>query len=238
MKGILVFVFCGLAALPCLGGMVFEKTLVEVRPAPDAEVVTADFPFEVKGEKAVQIRMMDSNCSCLGAEINGDGKLLWQPGEKGTIRGVFELGTFKGTTDKAVSIYLKGDAPGKPSVNLVVRVHIPVLFKVSEKTNRWVIGGAKDEKVVTMKVQHDQPIKVTGVDGTNDNFTFELETVKEGWEYRLRVTPKDVSAPAYGIVRVRTDCPIKRHASHQVFFVVSKAKKKKEQATGKAEEKK
>ena len=207
-------------------GIEFKSKLIESHAAADAESVYGDYHFKITGDKPIEIEKMDVYCSCLKAQINGDGKLIWKPGESGTIRGVFsKLGNFKGTVDKDIKIYLKGDPKDKPSVNLVFRVHVPVLFEIGQKTNRWTVGAELTEQVIDLTVKSEEPMQVTGIEGTNENFEFAIKTVEEGRKYQLTVRPKSTAVPAYGIIRIMTDCPIPRHAKHQLFCVITKSKK-------------
>mgnify|MGYP001029592156 CR=1 FL=1 len=47
-----------------------------------------------------------------------------------------------------------------------------------------------------------------------------LRTIKDGVEYEVLLTPAQSERPAIGIVRIQTDCPIKRHQQLQAFGVV------------------
>jgi hypothetical protein len=66
----------------------------------------------------------------------------------------------------------------------------------------------------------EKPIKLLAVSGRNENFTQKLETVRDGEEYRLTVTPADTSTPGIGVLRIETDCPIARHRIRQAFLIV------------------
>ena len=46
------------------------------------------------------------------------------------------------------------------------------------------------------------------------------ETVKDGWEYEIVVTPKTLDERAFGLIRIRTDSKHAKHQSYQCFAVV------------------
>ncbi len=84
----------------CPGQLLFENSLKELTVTPDVETATVDFPFTV-GPKGAEILAFEAPCTCLEAKISDNGKLLWKPGEKGTVKGLFSVGTMKGKVDKA-----------------------------------------------------------------------------------------------------------------------------------------
>jgi len=203
--------------------MVFETKLVEINAGPDVDVVTAEFPFEIKGEVS-EIIEYDAPCSCLSARIeplraDRSTQLRWEVGETGRVTSRFKMGNFKGTVDKAIVLKMKGRE--KP-IQLVVRVTIPILFEIQPSTLMWELGGQAREQIFKIRVRHDRPLKILESSGTTENFPFEVRTIKEGWEYELRVTPKSTASPSMGMIRLKTDSELKRHQRHQVFVVVKK----------------
>lgn len=206
--------------------MVFKTKLVEITAKPDVTEITAEFPFEIKGSVA-EIIEYDAPCTCLTARVeplnvDRSTKLRWDIGESGKIFGRFKMGNFKGTVDKAIVLKMKGvDKP----IQLVVRVKIPILFEIQPSTLKWKIGETPSEKTFKIKVNHDKPIKLIGDSGTSSNFPYEVKTIKEGWEYEIKVKPSSTKTPGMGMIRLKTDCLIKRHERHQVFVVVKKERK-------------
>ena len=220
MKSILFVFFAGLLAASA--EMIFKTKLIEITADPDAKVVTAEFPFEVKGAEGAQILSYDAPCSCLTAKVfplksDRSTKLKWSEGEAGKIIGRFEMGNFKGTVDKAILINIKGQ---EEKVQLVVRVHIPVLFQIEPSTHKWELNGPASPKVFKIKVNHAEPIHILKHMGQMEDFPYELKTIKDGWEYEVTVTPKSTVTPGMGRLAFFTDCPIQRHKRHQVFTVV------------------
>lgn len=206
------------------GGIVFPEVLKQVEAPADARTVTTDFEFSNTGDKPVTIRHYDAACSCMSVQVK-DSKLLYQPGEKGVIRTIFDLGNFAGTIDKVVAIWMEGDRDDAPSVRLTVRVHIPELVKVEPKTLRWTLGGTPAPHSLKILIQHDKPVRITKVSGTNENFRHELVTIQDGREYEIKVTPAGLASPGIGILRIETDCDVGRHRIQQAFLVVSAATK-------------
>jgi hypothetical protein len=191
-----------------------------VRLKPDAEQVTVDFPFENKTDKAVTIRRIEKSCaSCLQAVVDGN-KMVYQPGEKGVIRLTFGAGNFSGTVEKTTVVWLDGATNPAEGIELRVRLHIPELLVLEPKTTVWFLGDKPETRKISVKVNHDQPIRITGITTSSEMFKAELRTIKDGVEYEVLLTPAQSERPAIGIVRIQTDCPIKRHQQLQAFGVV------------------
>ncbi|NNC88804.1 MAG: hypothetical protein HKN82_10140 [Akkermansiaceae bacterium] len=212
-------IFAAAVLVPGLASaqMIFATELVEIRAAPDAEVVEAEFPFKV-GALGATIAEYDAPCSCLEAQISDGGRLAWDPGTSGTVKGVFKLGTFKGTVDKVIVLRMEGETV--PSVKLTVRVEIPELVSVEPKTLFWNLGEPAVPQAFKLRMNGEKPLKIVDVSGTNEQFPFEMKTVKEGSEYELVVTPKSTEGRAFGLIRLRTDSEFVRHQRYQCFVVI------------------
>ena len=214
-----IFFWLALAGFLQAAGLAFEKDLVEVHAAPDAKSVVADFKFENKTDKPITIAKFDKTCSCISVQVSG-GKLNYAPGEGGVIRAAFDMGNFSGVVDKTVVLWFDKDPEDKPSRVLTVRVNIPVLVVMSEKTLKWAIGGKPDAQKIDITVAHSKPIKIVSTSCTSENFKIEMKTLEEGKHYELFVTPLDTKDPGLAIIRIETDCEIERHKILQAFAVI------------------
>lgn len=217
---LLVMAMAGLSLpLAAAEGLTFIQNRVEMKVAPHAKKVTVPYHFENKTQRTITIARYDSACSCLSAKVKG-GKLVYQPGEKGEMKVDFELGSFAGLVEKTVLIWTTDDAKDKPSSVLQVVLDIPVLFEVNPKTVFWDQNGDKDPRVIKLLVNAPNPIHILDHSGTNDNFSYELKTVRDGMEYDLVVTPKDVTTAAFGMIKLRTDAAIPRYQRQMAFVCV------------------
>lgn len=204
------------------GELVFEKDEISVTLPPDKDHLSVEFPFTVGGKKPVTIKEYQAACSCLSAEISGNGKLTWKPGEKGVVRGNFKLGTIKGAIEKKIVITLEGkNAP----LILTTKLDIPDLFSIAPPTLFWDLEGKGETQSFTITVDHDSPISVTEITCTSQQFEYDLEVVKPGWEYRIAVTPIHVKERAFGLLRIKNDCEFKKYGSAQGFMVIRVPKK-------------
>jgi len=205
-------------------GLAFVKNKIEVTSAPDAEKITIPYFFENKSDRTITIARYDSACSCLSAQVKG-GKLIYKPGEKGEMKIDFALGSFSGVVEKTVLLWTTDDPEETPSSVLSVALTIPKLFEITPTTIFWEQGGSVDQKTFKMKVNHDKPIRILSDSGTNENFDYQVKTIREGWEYELVVTPKDVANPSFGMIKLTTDSSIARYQRQMAFVCVKRAKK-------------
>jgi hypothetical protein len=211
-----------LAGLLQAGGLTFEKTTIDQHVKADAETTEAEFPFENKTDKPLTIARVEKSCAaCMAAEVK-DGKLVYQPGEKGAIRVKFQVGTFAGVVNKMILVWLANDPAEKPSGMLTLNIHVPVLVELSPKTVTWYLDEKIEPRKITITMRHSKPIRMLKATCTNEAFALELKTVKDGAEYELWITPPAAGGPGIGIIRMETDCDLPRHKIHQAFAVVRK----------------
>jgi hypothetical protein len=218
---LIISIWLTAAALVQAAGLEFSEPLKEVHPPVDVSTYTADFNFTNKSDKPVTIAKADPSCSCIKAQIS-NGKLKYAPGESGTIRTTFEMGNFSGIVDKTLPIYLEGDPADKPSIQLTLRVHIPVLVGLEPKTLRWEVDGKPDPKTIQIRMAEGQTIRVTKVTSSSEAFKYELKTLEEGKSYDLIVTPMATNAPAITVIRIDTDSEIAKVRTQQAFAVMQK----------------
>jgi len=200
-------------------GLTFESQLVEINAPANAKSVVAEFKFENKTDKQVSIARFDKTCSCINVKIS-DGKLAYAPGEGGEIRAAFDMGNFSGVVDKVVVLWLDSDPAEKPSITLTVRVHIPVLVVMSEKTLKWTIGAKPETRKIDITMDYSKPIKIVSATSTSENLKVQVKVLEEGKHYELLVTPEDTKEPGLAIIRIETDCDIARHQVLQAFAVI------------------
>lgn len=207
--------------LSALAELTFEKTRVDLDAKPEDKTVTANFKFINKTGEPIAIRDIHTNCGCISATAD---KQSYAPGESGVIEGIFKVGSTAGKLVKSIKVETK-NSKGKFQ-KLVVGVQVPELFQISPNLTQWEIGEEVTTKTISFKVVHDDPIKITEVSSSRQNMNIELRTIKEGREYAIDVTPKSTDNVTLGVVRIQTDCDIKRHRRKMAFVGVVKKKRR------------
>ncbi len=226
----LVFVGMGMSLS---ARMVFETKLVEIDVKPDETFVTGEFPFEVTGGGETIISY-DALCSCLAGRVepllpDRSAKLSWKAGEKGVIKARFDTSKFLGTVDKAIELKLKGE---KEPIHLTVRVNVPDLVQLTPSTLKWDKGSEAVEKVIKVKITHSEPIKIISHSANNEKtYPYEFKTIKEGWEYEIRVKPTDTAQSGMGMISLRTDSKISKF-KRTTAYVTTKPKLKMKPLSG------
>ncbi|MBC8128681.1 MAG: DUF1573 domain-containing protein [Gloeobacteraceae cyanobacterium ES-bin-144] len=202
-------------------GFEFPQVLKEVDAAADVKNLTVDFEFANRSDKPVNIAKYETTCSCISVMVK-DGKLRYAPGESGLIRAEFDMGNFSGTVDKVVALWIDDDPADKPSVNLTVRVHIPVLVVLEPKTVKWELNGNAEPQTIHIKMNHEKPIRVISVKSSTEAFRYEIKMIEEGKSYDLKVTPMELKTPGLAVFRIETDCELEKHRVQQAFATVHK----------------
>ncbi|MBB5353528.1 hypothetical protein HNR46_003789 [Haloferula luteola] len=222
MKAGLPFLFSLLfAAVAQAGGLTFESASQEATAELEQTEVIVDFPFSNESDTAVTIQRYEAACSCTSVKVKG-GKMRYEPGEKGLIRTVFDLGTFVGDTSKSIQLWVDDDPATRPSVVLQAKIHIPVLVSLEPKTLRWEPNDALSPKTITVTMSHSEPIHVSKVACGNESFHTQIKTIEDGKLYEIEVTPVSTEKPALGIISIETDCKVARHATQRAFAMIRK----------------
>ena len=217
--------FLALATSLSAAGLKFEKELIEVEAPIDDKSITRDFKFTNDTSETLTIREADAGCSCVAVKVAG-AKLAYAPGESGTLRATFELGSFQGTVDKPIHIWLKTDPDEKPSNTVTLRVHIPEVIKLSPKALKWEMDSKPVMQILEVEMDYEKPVHVKSVETSNADFETKLVTVEEGKKYHVEITPKRTDVPSLSVIRIETDLPIEKHRIQQSFAGINPAPKK------------
>lgn len=213
-------VWLGFAGMLSAGQLSFQEATKKLSPEPGAVKVTADFPFTNKTDKIVIVNETEGDCPCTSVEIS-HGKTAYAPGESGVIRLNFDLGLAGGEVDFGASIWVDGKRGEVAPQRLTLKLDIPVLIEIDQKSVKWAVGQEKESKTIRFRMRGDSPIHVKSVSPSTERFDRELKTIEEGRVYDLVLTPKDLSDKGMTVFRVETDCEFPAHQAQQVFAVIA-----------------
>lgn len=202
------------------GGLVFESEVVTETAAPSEETHNSKFAFKNAGPEPVAITEVQTSCGCLGASAD---KMIYQPGESGTISATIKLGSFEGEILK--SIWVLSDDAQAPKRQLQMKITIPRLMELSPEVTSWSVGEEAKPKTLTIKVLRDEPIEVTAVSSTRDNVSVELREIEKGRTYEVILTPKSTEAPTLGAVKIETTCELSRYKNRLAFFNIVRSRR-------------
>lgn len=185
------------------GRLVFEETEISLEAEPFAEKAEVDFAFTNTGAEPVTIVDASSSCDCTVPSL---AKRSYAPGEKGTIRAVFEFNERTGRQVKFLTVAT--DEPGRPRYELTLSVDIPQLFRVVPQVLVWRGGDAPEAKSVSIHALRPELARPVAVDSHDTRFTARLEQDGEGSGlWRVVVTPTATDTPIQATLLVQTSSP-------------------------------
>jgi hypothetical protein len=180
----------------------WDSRQLDFHPSLQDTNVVARFTFTNAGNRPVEITSIKSSCDCTTAKLD---KKNYLPNEKGEITVTFNIGRRTGLQQK--SVIVQTNDPTDPFVQLTLRAFVPELIKISPGSLTWGKGDKNEPKSIALKVVHDSPIRIVGVQSTNDAFFPQLKTIEVGKEYSITVSASDISEVAKGTLRIETDFP-------------------------------
>lgn len=199
--------------------LVFESKTIEITLESGKQTADITFLFTNTSQKSVEIAALQAACSCLEAKLKDD-KKIYQSGEKGEVTARFNVGSLMGTIEKQVIVKLAGEQPGAVPIILNAKITIPELLEITPRTLNWKLGAEPSTQIQRIRVTHNEPIHITGVVTTNNQFATELKTIRDGWEYEVAVTPGKTSEPGFAIIKITSDSKISRYRMVNAFALV------------------
>jgi hypothetical protein len=170
------------------------------------EFVRHEFVIKNSGSSTLEITAVNPGCGCTTPD-NWDKRV--EPGKTGVIALQFNSAGFSGSVAKTATV-----TSNDPQATIVLQIKGDVwtpffvspkmaLFNVSSET------ATSETKVIRIVSQVEQPVTLTGVEGTNAAFRTELTTVNPGKEFELKIT----SVPPFGPSSISAPVTVKTSAS-------------------------
>jgi hypothetical protein len=176
-----------LAWLPARADLTWQAMRLEFHPGLDDKEVKGEFTFTNTGSDPVTIDSVETGCGCTSATL---AKTTYQPGEKGSVQVVFNIGERTGFQDKPIRVNIHG---AKGPVVLTMAAYIPELMKIEPRYIFWRAGDAPQPRLVKLTVPPGQKISGVHVFSPNSRFKARVQTVREGAAYLVMVTPADTA---------------------------------------------
>lgn len=192
----LLLAVASLFASTALAGLEFTTTTVDATAKAGEDVIVAEFPFKNTGETPVVIDQVISSCGCTVPELV---KKDYAPGEQGKIVAKFTVGDRQGPQSKTITVRTADESH-------VLRLKADLPIRVTA-VPRLVVFRAGETAAKTIKVSFgaDAPVKLSGIESLSPSFVIEVETVADGRDYVVSITPAaGLSQPERGNIRVRT----------------------------------
>jgi hypothetical protein len=211
------FLCISAAIMPCLSAeLVFEKTRLELTAGPDQEKVEAVFKFENRGTTEARIIAVSSGCDCLTAKPTVD---VIPPKGSSEIAGVFKIPNLPGVNERAIHVHVS-EGGKERSLLLTVAVERKPLITVKPPLLIWPRNQPGAERAFTVTMNGQEPIRLLDFESSRPGFDVRMETIKEGVEYRVHVTPQTTANASFSVLRLKTDCKHPQYATPTVFAQV------------------
>ena len=213
-----VLVTLGLLAPVCVQAVEvkFETERLLLKATPAQNEVDADFTFTNTGTEDVDVISVLSGCNCLVA-VGPDKPVA--AGQKGTIHGVFKVGSFNGIVEKQMVAKMQSGGKSRDVV-LTVGIEVPEIIRITPNTLNWTVGGEATEQQFDVQILWPEPIKLLNVSTSNDAFVVRAETVEEGKSYKVFAKPQNLESAMLGLVRFETDCRFEKFRNPMAFLSI------------------
>jgi len=175
----------------------WEQTALEVKTSYTDEAAVGHFKYENTGPKPVHIASVKTSCGCTVASLKSNDVA---PGEKGEITATLKLGDRVGLQHKTVSV-TTDDNP-QPTI-LSFNVAIPQLLEVQPMMMFWTMKDPLNEKVITVKAPGESPVTNITATSTTQDFTAEVKPGDGPKEWKVNITPKNVTQSVSGSVTIQ-----------------------------------
>jgi Protein of unknown function (DUF1573) len=195
--------------------LVLDGKIVEIKPKPEDETVSAIFTFTNKGTRTVKITGVESKCSCISATVDA---ASYAAGAKGVGTAEFKVGSFVGRHEKFVVV--STDDPDQPEWVITFVLDVPEVIQIEPKTLQWWLDESPDQKETIVKMVGKDPMKITNVTATRDTVEFSWKEIVPGREYRVSVKPKSTKEVSLGALKIETDSKIPKYQRQLAFFSV------------------
>jgi Protein of unknown function (DUF1573) len=164
----------------------FDKTEIELHPAPVDKQAVGHFTYQNTGKTPVKFKSVKASCGCTAAQTQKDEV---KPGEKGEVTATFNIGDRTGTQVKTVTV--ETDDPAKPSQVLTLRTIIPQQLEISPTFVFWKQGEKPEPKTITVKVGKEFTVKHIKV--TSSTPDFQTKVQEGNGEFKIDVQPKETN---------------------------------------------
>jgi len=177
----------------------WDSKRIEVWPSDADQTARAEFGFTNTGTQPVVIDSVKSSCGCTTTALD---KNTYQPGEKGHITAIFTMGRRRGDQVKGINVVVRGEAE---LTTLTMVTHVPEPIKIDPPFVFWRSGDAPAPKTIQIKF----PAGTHGarVSSSDSKILAVLETISEGTEYRITVTPEGTDRQTMAVLNIQAVSP-------------------------------
>lgn len=174
--------FFALCAASLHAQLTWVNQRVEIKDPPvGATALHASYAFENKTAEAIVVLDTSASCGCTSPALE---KKVYEPGEKGEIKVTYTPGSRQGVQTNSITVRTSaGD------VFLQLVVHLPQRLEIAPRLVVFAPGESAP-RTVRLTFRVDVPVSEMRLGNPGPDFTVKLDTIKEGTDYTLTVTPR------------------------------------------------
>jgi hypothetical protein len=167
-------------------------------------VVHQDFVFTNTGTAALEISAVHPGCGCT---TTGEWDRRVEPGRTGMIPLVLNTAGFNGVIAKRTTVVCND--PTRTNLVLEMKADVWRPFEISPAQLFFMVARGTQRlqtKAIKLVSQVDEPVTLSWLTSTNENFQAELKVIKPGKEFEVQVTalPPFNSAAARTLLTLKT----------------------------------
>jgi hypothetical protein len=196
-----------------LAGLEFEQVNLSDTVSPVLESYSYTFPFKNEGATPIEIIKVKSSCGCTTAKLE---KMVYQPGEAGTIEGVFSKGSRTGKQEVSVSVISSNAVSGIETVELSLQLEIPQLLESNPSMVLWRTGSEPTEKAIAVKLSDKFDVQIKAVEIDSSTFSIQLVDGESPTEKKFLIKP--VSTATSTTAKVMADVIINGKIEKKFYF--------------------
>ena len=198
-KALLGALFLGLSTV-AQAQLAWEKTEIELNPAPGADSAVATFKYENKGTTPINIKAVRTSCGCTTAALK---KNDVAPGEKGEIVATLKTGDRVGQQVKTVTV--DTDDPKNLQTVLTLKANIAQLLELQPAFVFWAANEDPKPKTIVAKAGKGVTITSLEVTSSTPEFTTKVEPGSTAGEFKIVVQPKETGHQATANLTIKPD---------------------------------
>jgi len=176
---------------------------------------SGQFVFTNNTASTVKITGTETSCDCTVVQVENR---IFAPGEKGTLPVYYSSKGNTGRRTYAVAVATDEDGKKVHYLKLVVDTYPEIA--VSPRTVVWENGEERKEKTVTVRIEADSGVKLTGAAADRDVVTVEIQPGEKPGQSVLRLKPKAKDTIGQARIRLSTDPKIKDSADSLLFVLL------------------
>ena len=210
MKFILLL-FLG-SVTPIFAQLKWDQPQQKLSVKPGEKAVTAKYRFTNNSTSPVTIVDVRPSCGCTTATL---AKKTYAPRESGEIDSKLNFAGHTGHQEKW--IYVTTNSAGTKPTLLTLAVDIPPDITIEPQFVMWRIGDPLTPKIIRVVVPDGFPTKIVAAQTDNPAIQVQLQEVRAGKQWEVKVTPAETKELVKAIVSIRSDYPAENPATYSAY---------------------